>query len=417
MKKSAKAGARWKNTVMKASRRHYIGNVLVLAAAALLVMNFRVVLDGLRGLVSILMPFLMGIALAYIWNLPLRFLERHYFPKSTKPIVAKTRRPVTLLLSLLAIVALLAGILWLLVPQLYDSIVVLGSAIPQVTKDFQAWFLRMTENVSWAEDLRARIEAIDINWDELLKQVSTFFQSGVGGFLGSTYQMIMNVVDNVVMFFTAVVFAANVLLVKEQLKSQFSRLGKAFIPIRIRVKVREWVLVLDESFSHYITGQVTDAFLLGLMMLVAMLIFRFPYALMISAVIMVTALVPMVGSFIGGAVGFLMIAMQDFRQAVLFVLVLVVIQQIDNNFIYPKIVGDATGLPGLWVFVAVMTGGALGGAVGMLVSVPLAAAAYKILARRTKSKLAHDEHKAALAKAAANEGSATAAGEASEISD
>lgn len=295
----------------------------------------------------------------------------------------------TLLLSLLVIVALLVGILWLIIPQLYDSIIVLGSGIPQLAQDLRDWLLRVTEDVAWAQDLRERIQGLTINWSDVMKQVSTFLESGLGGFLGSTYQMIQGVISNVVTFFTAVVFAANILLAKEQLKRQSSRLAKAYVHPRVRAKAREWLTVLDESFSHYITGQVTDAFFLGLMMLVAMLIFRFPYPLMISAVIMVTALVPMVGSFLGGAIGFLMIAMQDFRQAVLFVIVLLVVQQIDNNFVYPRVVGSATGLPGIWVFAAVMIGGSLGGAVGMLVSVPLAASIYKILGRRTKTRLAH----------------------------
>ena len=178
---------------------------------------------------------------------------------------------------------------------------------------------------------------------------------------------------------------------KEKLIHQSKRVGKAYLPEKHWQRVGYVLSVLNETFSKFFKGQVLDAFVVGALLFIAMLIFRMPYALTISVVVMVTALIPMIGAFIGGAVGFLMIAVTDFRQAVIFLIILIVIQQLEGDLIYPKIVGDSVGLPGIWVFSAVIVGGAIAGPLGMIIAVPLLASIYKIFRKNVNKRLSEKE--------------------------
>lgn len=366
----------------------FLWSVIVVAVAAIVVLRFQEVWNVLKLVFDILKPFFGGIIIAFIWSLPLATLERHYFPGSDKKWVKVTRRPVGLLLSLIILLLIISGVLYLVIPQVYNSVKVLGQAIPSFVRQAQGWFMDVTKEMSWAEDLRGHIGGAQIDWRGLIDYFLNFFGGGMSGALDSTVEMLRGALNNLVTVFISLVFAFYLLFNKETLTTHISHLSEAYFPLRFRREFSAWYEMIVGSFRSFIVGQVTDAFFLGLMMFVAMNIFRFPYTLMISAVIVVTALVPMVGAMLGGAVGFLMIAMIDIRQAVFFVILFIVIQQIDNNIVYPKVVGDAIGLPGIWVFTAVVIGGSLAGALGMLAAVPLTAGIYKMMKIKVSARRA-----------------------------
>lgn len=392
-------------------KRRFIWSVIVVALAAVLVLRFGDILAFLKFVGGIIKPFIGGLVIAFIWSLPLKTLERYYFPNSENKWVKATRRPVCLLMALLILIAIVTGVLYLVIPQLYNSFKILGQALPSFARNIQRWFIDFTDGMDWAANIRREVGQTKIDWPGLIEYFVNFFGGGMSGALDSTVLMIRGALSGIVDLFISLVFAFYLLLNKERLRRQINTIAEAYFPLNFRKEFSAWYEVLIESFGSFIVGQVTDAFLLGLMMLLVMTILRFPYALMICAVIIVTALVPMVGAFLGGAVGFVMIAMLDVKQAFLFVLVFIIVQQIDNNIVYPKVVGNAIGLPGIWVFTAVMVGGSLAGAPGMLFAVPFTAGVYKML--RVKVRARHKQSREA-ERAAAKAGFGAAGGAACE---
>lgn len=375
--------------------RHFIFQVFILMSAALVVVHFGKVYGFLQAGFSILAPFLIGLGIAYIWNLILYPIEDRLFAKNANPKAQKLRRPVSLILSLGIILGVITLVLYLVIPQLYESVRIIALAVPALTQELKKWFLTVTADLTWTEEIRAQIENLNINWGQLGSRIVDFVRGGLGGVLGSTKYILGNVVGFFVGTFTAVLFAVYVLFGKEKMKNQLDRMGRAYMKEEHIDRVEYVLGIFDNSFSNFFKGQVLDAFIVGVLLFIAMLITRMPYALTISVVVMVMALIPMIGAFIGGAIGFLMIAVQDLRQAVIFLIVLVVVQQLEGDLIYPKIVGDSIGLPGIWVFTAVIVGGAVAGPLGMLVGVPLLAAVYKIVRndvnQRIKANITIDE--------------------------
>lgn len=380
--------------IEKNSRRNFIFRVIIVAIALLVVLHFTKVLDFIKSAFNVSLPFLFGLGLAYIWNLLLRPMEKVFFPNSKKPIVQKIKRPVCVFLSLIVILAIIALVFYLVLPQIYKSIMVIGENIPSLAERLQAWFLRVTEDFEWANQIRTRVENMDVNWQQYATRAWDVIKSGIGGVIGSTFSLLNNILGLVISVFTALIFTIYTLFDKEKLKLQMDRLTEAYIKEKHRHRHRlvYFLNILDDTYSNFFKGQLLSAFIIGALLFVVLLIFRMPYALTIGIVVMVTALIPMLGAFIGGAVGFLMIAAVNLQQAWLFLVLLIVVQQLEGDLIYPKIVGNSIGLPGMWVFVAVIAGGAIAGPIGMILCVPLAAAVYKIIKHDVTQRIALDSH-------------------------
>jgi len=368
-------------------RISFIIKIAIIMVAALIVMHFGRLLGVTRWAFNIIVPFLVGLGIAYIWNLIMEPIERLLFSRSPKKIVQKIKRPLSVVISLLIILGILALMLYLIIPQLYNSINVIAKALPVLAEDLKTWFLDVTADLEWTEGLRENIENLNIDWSQFTNRAAEFLRSSLGGVLGKTMDILGNVVGFFVAAFTAILFAVYVLFGKEKLAAQLNRLTLAYMKPEHRRKLHYVARIFDDTFSKFFEGQLLDAFIVGVLLFIALLIFGMPYALTISVVVMVTALIPMVGAFIGGGVGFLMIAVEDFRQALIFLVILVVVQQLEGDLIYPKIVGDSVGLPGIWVFSAVIIGGAIAGPLGMLIGVPFVAAMYKILRNDVRARL------------------------------
>lgn len=374
-----------------ADRKTFITKVFILMLALLIVQHFGLVLSIIDKIIDIIFPFLVGCGMAYIWSLFQNPIEKIIFPRSKKKILQKLRRPLSIIVSLLVLLGIIVLILYLVLPQIYNSIVVIAESAPLLAENLRTWFLDVTSGLNWAEGIRENVRNLSIDWEELAKTIGDALQNSAGGILGSALNIIENTVGFFVAAFTAIVFAIYLLFLKEKLIHQSKRVGKAYLPEKHWQRVGYVLSVLNETFSKFFKGQVLDAFVVGALLFIAMLIFRMPYALTISVVVMVTALIPMIGAFIGGAVGFLMIAVTDFRQAVIFLIILIVIQQLEGDLIYPKIVGDSVGLPGIWVFSAVIVGGAIAGPLGMIIAVPLLASIYKIFRKNVNKRLSEKE--------------------------
>lgn len=327
-------------------------------------------------------PLLTGGVMAYILNILMSFYETHYFPKSRKTAVRKSRRPVCMLASFLTLILIIIFVIHMVVPELISCIRLLFAGVPDVMKLAVTW-LSGFEFVP--EDIIAALE--DINWQETLTKILNVLTNGIGSTVNFALGAVSSVISSVMNLVIGAIFSIYLLSGKERLQAQSKRLLKIYVRPAWNEKIHYVLSVLNECFHKFIVGQCTEAVILGVLCMVGMLIFRFPYAVMTGIVIGVTALIPVAGAYIGGIVGFLLIFSSDsFMKAILFLIYLVILQQLEGNLIYPRVVGSSIGLPGIWVLAVVTVGGGIYGIPGMLVGVPLAAAIYKLLRNDVNSK-------------------------------
>lgn len=350
--------------------------LLLSTVLVLVVLRFDTVLGFILKIWGIIVPLVIGAVMAYVLNIVMRKLEQWYFPKSREKAVLATRRPVCMLLSLILIVLVFFLVIWLVVPELIETIRMIGRWIPIELQKIQEFLL---DNSYHIPELEKWIASIEIDWKDTANKAISYLTTGVGGILGSTLSLVGTIGSGVANFVIALIFAIYILLSKEKLQRQFSDIAEVYCKQDILKKGKTVLRVADETFSSFIIGQCTEAVILGVLCIVGMKLFGFPYAPMVGTFIGATALVPVVGAYIGGAVGFLMILTVSPIKALFFLLFLVILQQLEGNIIYPRVVGSSIGLPGMWVLASVTVGAGLGGIIGMLLGVPMAATAYKLL--------------------------------------
>ena len=330
---------------------------------------------------SAAMSLVIGCVIAYVVNILMSFYERHYFPKSQKAAAVKSRRVVCMLAAFITLVLIVILLVRLVVPELVACVELLIAQIPGAVEALVAWL----ETVGIVPaDILASLQNVD--WRSRIEQIVGVLTSGVSNVMGTAISMVSGVFSGVVTALFALIFSIYLLTGKEKLGGQFDRLMKRYLKAGVYGKIRYLLSVLNDCFHKYIVGQCTEAVILGLLCTLGMLLLRFPYATMTGAVIAFTALIPVAGGYIGAAVGAFMILTVSPAKAVLFLVYIVILQQLENNLIYPKVVGSSMGLPAIWVLAAVTIGGGVMGIVGMLIGVPLAAAIYRLL-RENVSKL------------------------------
>ncbi len=324
-------------------------------------------------IIGALTPLVLGIVIAYPLNILMSFYERHYFPRSKKKAVLKSRTPVSLLLAIITLAAFIAAILLLIIPQLVSCIKLLITQIPSFIETF---VLFLEEHEIDSSIIVEKLSSID--WQTRISQLIENIISGFGDIFDVVVSTVSTVVSGVTAVIIAVIFAIYLLLSKKKLFSQADKIMTRFLKPAIYHKAMHVIEVLDTSFHRFIVGQCTEAVILGVLCTIGMLILRLPYAPMIGAVIGFSALIPVVGAFIGGAVGAFLILTESPAKALIFLIFLVILQQIEGNVIYPKVVGTSMGLPATWVLVAVVVGGGVFGIPGMVIGVPLTGAIYKL---------------------------------------
>lgn len=367
----------------KLGLKRFLQYGLIVAGLCLFVMNFQTVLQWVGFLVSVAAPLLLGCVFAYILNVLMVRLEKIYFPKSRKKIVTKTRRPICILLSFVIIILAIFFVLYLVIPEVVKCAVVLSKDVPIYIQEVMDYAEKKLDDMP---ALQQQVESINIDWANLFSGFSGSLMDGTKGLLTSAGSLVGSFVGTVTNVVVGIVFAIYILACKEDVGGKLDRVAQAFMKKRIYEKYRYFINVADTAFSSFIVGQVTEAVVLGTLCGIGMKILQLEYALPIGALVGLTALIPVFGGYIGAVLGAFMLITVDPMKAVIFIIFLLILQQIEGNLIYPKVVGSSIGLPGIWVLAAIMVGGGLGGVVGMLTGVPIAAIAYKLLKDATKKK-------------------------------
>ena len=333
-------------------------------------MNMGAVRSYLAFLWGILFPFVMGGAIAFILNLPMAAIERKLFPKG-----GKAARPISMALSILFVFAIMAIVVVVVIPQLGKTFDSVSAGMAAFLPRAQAW---IEDVFGKQKDIVAFVESLEFDWKSWLDGIKDFALSGAGSVISYTMSATMVVINGVMTFFIALVFALYILNQKETLKRQCMKVMEAFLPPKAVDRVCHVCRLSHKTFSKFITGQCLEALILGAMFFVSMTIFGLPYAMLVGVLIAFTALIPMIGAFIGCAVGAFLILMVSPMQALFFVVLFLVLQQIEGNLIYPHVVGNSVGLPSMWVLFAVTVGGKLMGIVGMLVFIPFMSVLYAL---------------------------------------
>lgn len=320
-------------------------------------------------------PIVWGIVLAYVLNILMSFYEEHYFPaKAGRADIQKSRRPVCLAASFLTLIFIITALIGIVIPELVSCIKFLTSEIPPA---LERLFLDSQAGGVLPEDILPGLVSAD--WTNTALKIVQKITSGLGDAANMAISAVSSTVSVLVSFFIGLIFSVYLLFGKETLQAQSRRVMRHYLPVRWNERILYFLAVLNDSFHRYIVGQCTEAVILGVLCFAGMLIFRFPYAGMIGTLIGFTALIPVAGAYIGAGVGAVMILTVSPVKMILFLVFIVVLQQLEGNLIYPRVVGKSIGLPAIWVLGAVTLGGKLFGIPGMLMGVPMIAALYRIV--------------------------------------
>lgn len=354
--------------------------LMVLAAVLILLIFYSErVFAGIGILFGIARPFLYGGVVAFVLNLPMKAFENKLLKKWRGKTASKLKRPVCMVLSLVAVALVVTVVIGTVVPQVTATAAEVGKKVPAFLDQVAAKLSELAVNYPELADRAKELESIEINWDSLVSTVIDFLKNGAGDMLTSTVSVASSIIGGIVNAVIAFIFALYILAQKEKLGNQCVRIISAYLPEKAGDRILEICSMLHKNFSNFITGQCLEAVILGTLFVIAMTVFRMPYALMIGVLIAFTALIPVVGAFIGCFVGAFLILIDDPLMAMWFVILFLVIQQLEGNLIYPKVVGNSVGLPSIWVLMAVSLGGSLFGVSGMLFFIPLLSTVYALI--------------------------------------
>lgn len=352
--------------------------ILFTAVIIVCLWKYETVLDILFFLLNILTPFILGGAIAFVLNVPMNFVQRHLFKEErirNRKVSQKLARPVSMVLVLIVVFGIVAIVMFILIPQLGETFANLGRSIQAFIPQLQEWAARLFND---NKEIMDTVNNLEFDWNKIMDTGINFFKSGAGSVVDSTITAAKSIVSGLTTFFIAFVFAIYILLQKEKLGVQAKKVLFAFVR-RGRAEATVEVLSLTyNTFSSFLTGQCVEAVILGSMFAVSMTILKLPYALLVGMLIAFTALIPIFGAFIGCGVGAFLIFMVDPMKALIFVVLFLVLQQIEGNLIYPHVVGNSVGLPSIWVLAAVSIGGSLMGVVGMLIFIPIVSVVYAL---------------------------------------
>ena len=364
--------------------------LLIVALLLVVVLFWSRISEALSFLTGILKPFILGGALAFILNLPLSFLEKKVF-RNLKGRGEKFKRPLSIFLSLVFVLLLILILLLTVVPEVISAFESIISSIPSLVTRVESWNNDVLTPV--LKNNPELLKSLETNWDSLLSKSLSFLKDGLSALLSSTLVAANSLISSITSFVVALIFAIYVLGDKERLERQFRSLLKAYTSKETEEYVLHVFSVLHRSFSSFISGQCLEAVILGFIFILVLSILRFPYSVMIGVVVMFSALLPIVGAFIACIFGAFIILLSSPVKALYFVVIFLIIQQLENNLIYPRVVGSSVGLPALWVFFAVTLGGALFGVLGMLFFIPVFSAVFVLLKEDVGRRIRWKEEK------------------------
>ena len=354
------------------------GLIVFAALVVACLWKYDVVVSVLAFIFHVIFPFVLGGAIAFILNVPMNFIQRHLFaPERVErhKIQKKIARPVSMLIVIFGVFGIVALVMFVLIPQLGDTFSNLGSSIQAFIPKVQEWAEKLFHD---NKEIMTWVNSLKFDWNKIMDAGIDFFKNGAGSVLDSTITAAKSIVSGITTFFIAFVFAVYILLQKEKLGIQAKKVLFAFVRKGRAEAAMEVLSLTYNTFSNFLTGQCLEAIILGSMFVITMTLFKLPYALLVGIVIAFTALIPIFGAFIGCALGAFLIFMVDPFKAVMFVILFLVLQQIEGNLIYPHVVGNSVGLPSIWVLAAVSIGGSLLGIVGMLIFIPIISVVYAL---------------------------------------
>ena len=368
---------------MEWNKQQVKGLLLVVCAGIAfycILQNLGSVALAVGQILSMLSPFLLGGALAFILNVPMRTIERGVF----RGAAGKVRRPLSLLLTLIAVIGVLVLASCVIGPGIGEAASSITAQIPYAIQRLQNHLEQLS---AYLPQLQEYLGTLDFNWATISKRALEIAQAWGSGLVNSGGVLIGGVVSGVSTFVIALIFSFYILLQKEKLSRQGRQVLYALLPERGADQALEILRLSERTFSSFLSGQCLEAVILGTLFVISMTIFRLPYALLVGVLISLTALIPIVGAFIGCAVGALLIAVTDPWKALLFIVLFLVLQQVEGNLIYPHVVGSSVGLPSIWVLAAVTLGDKLMGIVGMLFFIPLCSVFYALFRGFVKDQL------------------------------
>ena len=355
------------------------GIIIFAAIVWLMVMNIQMVFKGVFSFFNILKPFIIGGAIAFVLNIPMKFYERKLFGKVKSKKLQSMARPLSLLLSIVSVGAVVAFVVLTVIPQLGETITQLAVQVPEFFNDV---YMKLEKYLESNPELFNQIKGLNLekmNWQSILGTIGNYLTSGVGSLISSSVNVATSIIGVLINSLIAFIFSIYVLLEKDKLGNQSKRILKAYSKEKIYNKTLNVLSLLCKNFTAFISGQCLEAVILGTMFFVAMIIFRMPYALLVGVLIAFTALIPIVGAFIGCFVGAFLILVDTPQKAIWFLILFFVLQQIEGQLIYPKVVGSSVGLPSIWVLVAVSVGASLFGVPGILLFIPICSTIYVLL--------------------------------------
>ena len=343
--------------------------------------NYSLILDVLGQGVGIVYPFLLGGAIAFVINVPMSFFEEKLFQNQmmkNKKVAQRLARPVSLIITLIVVVSVIGLVVFGVLPKLGDTFISIGKGIQSFMPKAQSWAEEIFHN---NKEIKEWLDSLTLDSDKIINEVVKFFTSGASSVLGSTFVVARRIASGITTFVIAFVFACYILLQKEKLNIQIRKVMYAYMKEDLVKKVLDVCSLSYRTFSNFLTGQCLEAVILGTMFVICMGILQMPYAMLIGVLIAFTALIPIFGAFIGCVVGAFLILTVAPMKALVFVIMFLILQQIEGNLIYPRVVGSSVGLPSIWVLAAVSIGASLMGIVGMLVFIPIVSVLYALLRR------------------------------------
>lgn len=372
----------------------------------ILLQNFDGIVARFDEFMNILSPFVLGGCIAFVVNIPMKFFEKKIFKTKKKRILKKkignsgttvvesnmkeinefnkSKRFVSILLSLFAVIAVFVLLITLVVPELINVIknsIQYFNTLPNEIKPF------IDQTIKSYPELAEELSKLQIDFSNILNTIVNFLKNAGTGLLGFVGKTISSAVSSVANLVIGIIFTFYVLMSKERIGKNFKRIVLAFLPESHSNKVLEVMEISKSAFTNFITGQLKEAVILGTLCYIGMLVLQLPYSLTISLLTTVTALIPIFGALIGATVGVILLLAVSPIKAIIFLIFIIVLQQIETNLIYPKVVGDSVGLPGIFVLVAITIGGSLGGVLGMIIGLPIASIIYTLLKNSTNRRL------------------------------
>lgn len=360
---------------------YYITYTVVLV---FLFVHIKTIINWLQYIIQLLMPFIVGAMIAFVLNVLLNLVENKLFAKwnhSNSKRWQRVKRPLCLIVTLLIVFFLFFFILGLVIPELKNTATIFVENIPEYSEDAGNFLSNLGVGEETIEQFRETMSTLE-------EDVSNYIKDHSNQILNTTLGFATTLISSITNLVIGIVFAIYILLQKEKLSSQCKKIMRAYCKPKHQEKLEKISELSRKTFSNFVSGQCVEAFIIGILCFLGMLLLRIPYAPTISVLVGFTALIPVFGAFIGTAIGMFLIFMVDPMKSLIFLIFIIILQQLEGNLIYPKVVGKSVGLPGIWVMVAVTVGASLAGIAGMLISVPLCSILYSIFATDVKTRLA-----------------------------